>query len=83
MVVEAGESPVKKASDKPQLSHTGGMFRLTEWAARNVDSKRKRRGLGQLKPRKKNPIKQILANSTCLSLACAFVAPLERARIIL
>ena len=36
-----------------------------------------------MKPRKKNPIKQIFANSICLSTASVLVAPLERSRILL
>ena len=59
------------------------MFRLTEWCSDRVNAKRKRRGLGELKPRKKNAMRQIFANGVCLSMASALVAPLERARIVL
>ena len=84
MVVESAEkSPVEKASERRDSNVSGGVFRITEWAARRVDAKRKRRGLGEVKPRKKNPIKQIFANSICLSTASVLVAPLERSRILL
>lgn len=57
MVVESGEKPVEKPSERRDNKMAGGMFRITEWAAGRVDAKRKRRGLGEMKPRKKNPIK--------------------------
>lgn len=62
---------------------TAGMFRITEWCARNVEAKRKRKGLGELKPRKKNPMRQILVNSFTLTIANFAIAPLERCRILL
>ena len=65
------------------MSNTFGMVRFTEWAAERVAAKRKRRGLGELKPRKKNAIKQIISNGTCLTLANLLIAPLERCRILL
>ena len=59
------------------------MVRFTEWAADKVAAKRKRRGLGQLKPRKKNAMRQIISNGICLTMANVIIAPLERCRIIL
>jgi len=77
------EKAVEKPNEKKESSSHGGMFRITEWAKGRVDSKRKRRGLGELKPRKKNPIKQILSNSITMMMASVLVAPLERSRILL
>ena len=59
------------------------MVRFTEWAAEKVSAKRKRRGLGELKPRKKNAMRQIVTNGFVLSVASLAVAPLERCRIML
>lgn len=83
---DSSEKPVEKPSErKEKASHDvrSGMFRLTEWCSDRVNAKRKRRGLGELKPRKKNAMRQIFANGICLSMASALVAPLERARIVL
>jgi hypothetical protein len=59
------------------------MVRFTEWAADKVAAKRKRKGLGELKPRKKNAMRQIFSNGVCLSICNMIIAPLERCRIIL
>ena len=32
-------------------------FRLTDWASNKVENKRKRKGLGEIFPRKNNPVK--------------------------
>lgn len=81
--METSDKPVTKASERKVNIQAGGMFRMTEWAARRVEAKRKRRGLGELKPRKKNPIKQILVNSCTLAIANLAIGPLERCRILL
>lgn len=77
------ESDDKNLERKKKMSNTFGMFRVTEWAADRVAAKRKRRGLGEIRPRKKHAFKQIFVNGTCLSIANMLVGPLERCRIIL
>lgn len=72
-----------KNSVTKKSNPTFGMVRFTEWAAERVAAKRKRRGLGEIKPRKKHAFKQILTNGFCLSVASLLVAPLERSRILL
>ena len=74
---------IESASKKSDNVNTMGMIRFTEWAQRRVEAKRKRKGLGECKPRKNNAMKQIVANGMCLSLANLVVAPLERCRILL
>lgn len=51
--------PVIKSSDRKSNSYSEavGMVRFTEWAADKVAAKRKRKGLGELKPRKKNAMR--------------------------
>lgn len=74
--------PVEKTAKKSS-PHAIGMVRFTEWAAEKVEAKRKRRGLGELKPRKKNAMRSIFSNSITLTLANVAIAPLQRCRIIL
>ena len=57
-------------------------FRITDWAQSKVDQKRKRKGYGELRPRKNHPIKQFMVNSTTATLGLLSIAPLERVRII-
>ena len=47
----------EKKADTRQVNNTFGMIRFTEWAKNRVEAKRKRRGLGELKPRKKHAFK--------------------------
>jgi len=51
-MADAVEKPKKKAD--PNVI---GMVRFTEWARERVDAKRKRRGLGEIKPRKNNAMR--------------------------
>lgn len=77
-----GSEPVETPSSRSNANALG-MVRFTEWAKDKVTAKRKRRGLGEVKPRKKNAWKQMFVNGTALSLATFLVAPLERCRILL
>ena len=77
------EKVEKSSSESKKNSHAIGMVRFTEWAAERVSAKRKRRGLGEIKPRKNNAIKQIVSNGLCLTIANVAIAPLERCRILL
>ena len=78
-----GSSPVETPTAKKSAPEGIGMVRFTEWAENRVIAKRKRKGLGELKPRKKNAMRQIVANSVTLGVANVLVAPLERCRIML
>jgi len=54
MASNSSEEPVEKPSKRSSDPSTMGMVRFTEWAEKRVVAKRKRRGLGELKPRKKH-----------------------------
>lgn len=77
-----GSEPVEKPSSKSNANALG-MVRFTEWAKDRVQAKRKRRGLGEVKPRKNNAWKQLAVNGSALTVAHVLVAPLERCRILL
>jgi stalled ribosome alternative rescue factor ArfA len=55
---------------------------LTNWFRKRVEAKRKRKGLGELKPREKNPFTNILKSSTAILTAKALFTPLDRVRIL-
>ena len=79
---ESDENKTDKEK-KNRINPTFGMVRFTEWAAERVAAKRKRRGLGEIKPRKKHAFKQIISNGIVLTTANMLVAPMERCRIML
>ncbi len=82
-MVQDSDAVEKKSEANKRNTHAVGMVMFTQWAADRVAAKRKRRGLGEIKPRKKNAIKQIITNSMCLAIGNMAVAPLERCRILL
>ena len=52
-------------------------------AEKRIVDKRKRKGLGTLKKREKNPYGQLFVNGTSLAMVKTITAPLERCRILL
>lgn len=64
-------------------SQSTGFFMITELAERRVEAKRKRKGLGELKPRPNAWYKQLVEGFVLFGVANTVVAPLERCRIIL
>lgn len=56
---------------------------ITELAERRVEAKRKRKGLGELKPRPNAWYKQLVEGCVMFAAANSVVAPIERCRIIL
>jgi hypothetical protein len=59
------------------------MFNVTSIAKRRVADKRKRKGLGELKPRKENVFKQMFKSTLACAAGNLVIAPIERCRIIL
>ena len=55
---------------------------LTRWAEDKVEKKRKKKGLGDLQPRKKRVFSQLFVHGGSMAAATFAIAPLERARII-
>ena len=78
------EAKDPRASLQEKRNSSGSMyqFRLTDWAQNRVDNKRKRKGLGEIRPRKNNPVKQFFVNTTNVTLGLLLVAPLERVRVV-
>lgn len=74
----------KSFSSSDELSEVqkGGVFQISTLAKNKVDNKRKRRGLGEIKPRQNNPYTQFLEGGSALIVANTLTAPIERCRII-
>ena len=60
-----------------------GFFNVSSTAKKKIDDKRRRKGLGDVKPREKNVFGQIFVYSLTLGAVKTLGAPLERMRIIL
>lgn len=59
-----------------------GFFNISSMAKKRIEDKRKRKGLGDIKPREKNVYGQMILYGTTYTLARTIAAPLERTRII-
>eukprot|EP00347_Sterkiella_histriomuscorum_P022625 403337776 len=62
---------------------TSGFFNISSMAQSRILDKRKRKGLGPIKPREKNVFGQIILYGTSLGLSKTIGAPLERTRILM
>ena len=60
-----------------------GFFNISSMAQKRINDKRRRKGLGEVKPREKNVFGQIFIYSLTLGAVKTLGAPLERMRIIL
>ena len=58
------------------------IFNISSYAKNKVNDKRRRKGLGELTPRKNNPYLQIFHYTTTIALAKTITAPSDRVRII-
>ena len=58
------------------------MFNVSSYARGKVESKRRKKGLGELKPRENNAYFQMITYSTSICLSKTLLAPLDRLRII-
>lgn len=68
-------------TDKALLQQST-VFNISAYAKNKVAAKRKKKGLGELKPRENNPYKQLLVYSVQVLSAKALFAPLDRLRIL-
>ena len=71
----------KSDSWEENYSQTG-FFNISSMAKKKMGDKRKRKGLGDMKPREKNAYGQIVVFGTTYGVAKTISAPLERVRII-
>ena len=60
-----------------------GFFNISSMAQQRIADKRKRKGLGPLKPREKNVFGQIITFGTSLAAVKSVGAPLDRLRIMM
>lgn len=81
MVAKSGNAV--EAVDDMESRYMGGFFNITQTCRRKLNAKRKRKGLGELKPREKNVFSQAFVYGTSLALVKTLGAPLERTRIIM
>lgn len=68
-------------TDKALLQQST-LFNISAYAKGKVAAKRKRKGLGELKPRENNPFKQLMVYSVQVCAAKALFAPLDRLRFL-
>ena len=59
-----------------------GIFNISSHAIKRIEAKRKRKGYGELTPRKKNIYPNFYVYATSLTLAKTLICPLERIRTI-
>lgn len=70
----------KKRADAATMQMMGAQ--LTRWAEEKVEKKRKKKGLGDLQPRKKRVASQLFVHGGSMTAATLAIAPLERVRLI-
>ena len=72
----------KIASTSKDLANQTKIFNISSYARGRLEAKRKRKGLGELKPRQNNPYIQFITYSTSICAAKTIFAPLDRVRIL-
>jgi hypothetical protein len=65
-----------------ELAAQSTVFNLSAWAKNRVDTKRKRKGLGELTPRENNPYRMFATYGVTVGIAKTLFAPLDRLRIL-
>jgi hypothetical protein len=80
---KAGVSPIEERDSWEERYAQSGFFNISSMAKKRIEEKRKRKGLGETKPREKSVYGQIFLYGASLGLAKTIGAPLERVRIIL
>ena len=65
-----------------ELASKSVMFNFSSYAKEKVIKKRKKKGLGELKPRENNPYQMIFTNSLSVCFAKSLFTPLDRLRFI-
>jgi hypothetical protein len=64
------------------LANQSKFFNISSYSRGKVAAKRKKKGLGELKPRESNPYVMVATYGTSICLAKTVFAPLERLRIL-
>lgn len=72
----------KKKADTAALAQQSAVFNISSYAKGKVEAKRKRKGLGELKPRENNPYKMLVVYTTQVVAAKTLFAPLDRVRFL-
>jgi len=73
---------VEKADAKEERMAQGGFWNLSTIAKQRVADKRKKKGLGDVKPRNESVFAQLFYNGTTIAVAKTALAPLDRVKII-
>ena len=77
------EKETVTTSDKEDSVLQGGFFNLTTMARKKVEAKRKRKGLGEVRPRNVSVYSTFSAYAIAMISAKTAVAPLERVKILM
>ena len=64
------------------MANQSKVFNISSYARQKVLAKRKKKGLGELKPRENNPYSMFIKNTFAICAAKTLLAPLERIRIL-
>ena len=76
------ETSDKIEKSSKELAAQSKMFNISSWAKGKVESKRRKRGLGELTPRQNNSYMQMLSYSTSICISKTLFAPIDRIRFI-
>jgi hypothetical protein len=77
------ETPIEDRDAWEERNSMTGFFNISSMAQKRIHDKRRKKGLGEIKPREKNVYGQIFVYGITLGAAKTIGAPLERVRIIL
>lgn len=80
---KAGGNPIEERDSWEERYAQSGFFNISSMAKKRIDDKRRRKGLGDIKPREKNVYGQLFTYGLTLTAVKTLGAPLERMRIIL
>jgi len=77
------ETPIEDRDAWEERNSMTGFFNISSMAQKRISEKRRKKGLGEIKPREKNVYGQIFVYGVTLGAAKTVGAPLERVRILL
>lgn len=78
-----GAAPIEERDSWEERYAQSGFFNVSSMAQKRILDKRRRKGLGDLKPREKPVFGQIFVYGLSLGVVKTIGAPLERMRILL
>lgn len=79
----SGASAIEQRDSWEERYSQSGFFNISSMSKKRIEDKRKRKGLGEIKPREKNVYGQLFVYGVSLGAVKTIGAPLERMRIIL